>query len=679
MICLLLLAGTLAVYQDLPQHDFVNFDDMEYVTENPNVRPGLTVKGILWAFGTGYAGNWHPLTWLSHMLDIQLFGLMPGMHHLVNLLLHMANGVLLFLALKRMTGSLWRSAFVAALFAIHPLHVESVAWVSERKDVLSSFFWMLALHAYAAYAREPTARAYAWVAVLWILGLLCKPMLVTFPFVLLLLDYWPLGRLRLKRSGGEGMAAGRSEAGPNPLIEKIPLFLLAAVWSVLIYAVQKRGGLVLNLDVLPFGLRLTNALVAYASYIGKTILPHSLAVYYVHPDHIPLAQAAAAGAALAALSFMFLGPSRKRPYLAVGWLWYLGMLVPVIGLVHVGGQAMADRYTYLPIVGLFILVAWGIPDLLGEGKKRRIGLAVTASVLLSACGMQAWIQVGHWKDSVSLWKNALAATDRNFVAHNMLGAALALQGRVGEAMTQFSESLRIRPDYERSHHNLGLALAKEGRHEEALIHFGKALSATCDFPDAVYEQRGLLRLHEGNAVKAEEQFRTALQLNPLNAAVRVNLGVALEQQGREEEALREYSRAADLDPWNAPARFRMARILVGRGRLAEAEDQYGRTLRSHPHLPEAHYNWGVMLDQRGRHREAADSFRAAVRLRADYVEARNNLAVVLARQGRYREAAAHLYTVLRIRPDHEPARKNLDLCLRNLEIERGAESRHVGP
>jgi tetratricopeptide (TPR) repeat protein len=663
LMCLLLIVVTLGVYQGVAEYEFVNFDDIQYITENPHVRSGITLRGLQWAFTESYAGNWHPLTWLSHMLDCQLFGLRPGMHHLVNLLLHTANTVLLFLVLGRATGALWRSAFVAALFAVHPLHVESVAWVSERKDVLSALFGILALWAYVGYARSPTARRAVAVFLFFAAGLLCKPMLVTLPFVFLLLDYWPLGRYGASRPSGSRNHEARSRVNLSLVWEKIPLFLLSALVGVVTFLVQKKGGLVLGLEIIPLGLRVANALISYVEYMGKMIWPAHLAVYYVHPGAIPVWKAAGAGVFLLCLTFLVLKGARKVPYLAVGWLWFIGTLVPVIGLLHVGGQAMADRYTYIPGIGLFIMAAWGLPALVGEGRARRRGLAASAVAAILVYGVQARVQAGTWKGSIALWTHVLAVTEQNYVAHNMLGGALAREGRLRDAMGHFSEALRINPDYEKAHYYMGLALMEQGRYDDALDHFARALDLHFDLPEAVFDQRGVALLRQGRSEEAVEQFRMALQLNPLYVPAHLNLGKALEQMGKMDEAVSRYSKALEIDPTSAISQFHLGRILLSQGEVQKAVRHYEKALQANPDLAEAHYNMGVVMDLQGKADEALRHFSRAVQIRPEYVDARNSLGAVLARLGRYREAAAHFSAVLQIQPDHGPARSNLDLCL----------------
>ncbi len=435
IISLLLSIITFMAYWQVTHCDFTTFDDPMYVTENSHIQDGLTVEGIIWAFTTGHAADWQPLTCISHMADVQLFGLQPGWHHLTNLLFHLASTLLLFLVLHRMTKALWQSAFVAALFALHPLHVESVAWVAERKGVLSTFFWMLTMGTYVSYVARPGLTRYLALLLCFALGLMAKPMLVTLPFVLLLLDYWPLQRLEQKELPQEVLKPlsrdkkkGKSTPPPvkapvqpvgrwpliRPLLtEKIPLFVLAVLSSIVTYLAQYHGGAVGSLEVLPLGARIANAFVSYTAYMVKTLWPTNLAVFYPHPGSWPLWQVLGSVVLLLAITALVIRGAKKRPYAAVGWLWYVGTLVPVTGLVQVGSHAMADRYTYIPLVGLFIIVAWGVPELLKKWPYRKEALIALSALCLLCLFLVTWRQVGYWRNSIALYDHALEVIGRN--------------------------------------------------------------------------------------------------------------------------------------------------------------------------------------------------------------------------------------------------------------------------
>ena len=474
---------TLVIYWQVQSHGFVNYDDNLYVTDNPQVKAGLTSASIQWAFTTGHSANWHPLTWLSHMVDVELFGLDAGRHHLMSVLFHLANTILLFYVLKRMTGALWQSAFVAALFALHPLHVESVSWTAERKDVLSTFFWILTMLAYIRYVEHLGTSRYFLVALSMALGLMAKPMLVTLPLVLLLLDYWPLGRLRLKQLEGGGKSKIRQTGMKTAQIsmalrlvrEKIPLFALVVISSIITYEVQQSAGAFKYSSPFPLSLRIGNALLSYLAYIGKTIWPTDLAVLYPHRgmsprwEIVPLPgwEVAVAAIALVSISILVIVAARRHPYLPFGWFWYVVTLVPVIGIVQVGTQAMADRYTYVPLIGLFMVAAWGANASFRKLAYRKFALPALAVIVLGASSVTTWRQVGYWKNSITLFEQTVAVTKINPVAHYNLGYALHAEGRYDEAIPHFSEALRIAPTYTEARNMLVNALQVQGRAREA--------------------------------------------------------------------------------------------------------------------------------------------------------------------------------------------------------------------
>ncbi len=544
VITVLLVAGVLAVFWPLAGSDFINYDDDLYVTGNRVVRQGLTAESLRWAWTTGYAANWHPLTWMSHLLDVSLFGLDPAGHHLSSLLLHALNAVLLFLVLEGMTGAIWRSAAVAALFAVHPLHVESVAWIAERKDVLSTTFWFLTMGAWARYAAAPAAARYLAVFVLLALGLTAKPMLVSLPFVLLLLDRWPLRRI---------------DAGNwrRRVAEKIPLLGLALASSVVTVLVQRAGGAVRTVGGYPLAARLANAVQAYAGYLLQTVWPAKLAVFYPHAgDSIDALRLAASLALLTAITIAALRLRTRAPYVLLGWSWYLVTLLPVIGLVQVGEQAMADRYTYVPLIGIFIAVAWGVGDVAGRPRIAG-GIAVAA---LAALSLAAHVQVRYWKDSETLFRHALRVTEDNYTAHLNLGLALADRGDLERAIGQYREALRLRPDHAGAHNNLGVALTRVGKGSEAVEH-----------------------------------YREAIRLDPGNADARFNLGQALVAAGRIDAAMERFREAIRLDPDFVEAHYNYGTLLARQGRWQAAIEHLSRVVELRPAYAEAHYNLGLAL------------------------------------------------------------------------------------
>jgi len=622
LLCAALVLVIFAVFGGLLSSGFVLYDDSAYVTENPHVLKGLSRESVSWAFTTTDAANWHPLTWLSHMTDVQLFGLDAGRHHLTSLLLHTLSAVLLFLIFFRMTGALWCSAFVAALFALHPLHVESVAWIAERKDVLSTLFWLLALGAWLAYLKSKKTAPYVLTLVFYALGLMAKPMLVTLPFTLLLLDYWPLNRLTLplRRRSGEMKKL---------LWEKAPLFVMAAVSCVVTVIAQRGGGAIKTTLEFPADQRLANAAQTYVTYLGKTVWPSSMAVFYPHPHtglFTPFALLAIlALAGVTALAFRL---RRRAPYLLFGWLWYVGTLVPVIGLVQVGVQSMADRYTYIPLIGIFAAAAWGLADI---GKRSRAlgrAVATSAGVSLAALSVLARIQAGYWAGNEKLFMHALAVTTDNDLAHYQIGCTRQNEGNLDEAIAHLAESVRINPDRADAQNNLGIALDRRDRTPEALDH-----------------------------------FREALRIQPGKTQAMNNLGLALVKLHRLPEALGYFQEAVGLDPDYADARNNLGNALAASGRLEEAVGHYREALRIQPDAVKTITNMGMALGKMDRLSEAIQCFRDAVRLHPEYADAQNNLGVALAKTGRADEAIAHYQQALKLQPDAAKTLDNLGLAL----------------
>ena len=587
--CLFLVLATLTVYGGLRNHQFINFDDDVYVTDNPPVQDGLTLKGFSWAFTTLHAGLWIPLTWLSFMVDSQLFGLHPGGFFLTNLLFHIANALLLFLWLLYLTRTLGCSFLVAALFALHPLHVESVAWATERKDVLSTFFWLLTMWAYVWYAERPRLGRYVLILVCFSLGLMAKPMLVTLPFVLLLVDYWPLGRLSLK---GPGLAAASPKPGPGVALkrlvwEKSPLLVISALSIVVTFYVQKEAGFVWPLHNLPIHNRLANAMVAYVSYLGKMFWPAHLAVLYPLPGHnLPVWQPLAAGLALAVLTLLALREARRHPYLLVGWLWYLGTLLPVIGLVQVGQQAMADRYTYVPFIGLFIVVVWGMTDLAARWRASRFLLPVGAGAVLSALMICTWVQVGYWRDSASLFAHTLQVTRNNALAHNSLGIALLAQGKVDQAINHCEEALRLQPNYPKAHYNLGNALFSRGEVNQALAHYEEALQLQPNYAKA-HNSLGFALLSQGKVDQAVAHFEKALSIEPNSPMVHNNLGLALLSQGKADQAVAHFEKALSIRPNSPEVHNNLGLVLLSQNKEDQAILHFQEAIRLNPNYPEA--------------------------------------------------------------------------------------------
>ena len=513
-ICIALAALTWLVFGQVLWHDFINYDDPRYVYENTKITGGLSISGIAWAFTHIHSMNWHPLTTISHMLDCQLYGLNAGWHHFTNVLLHTLAAVLLFLALQQMTDAVWRSAFVAAVFAIHPLRVESVAWVAERKDVLSGVCFMLTLLAYVYYTRAPSVRRYLAVALVFVLGLMSKPMLVTLPLVLLVLDYWPLRRIGRQTSG-----AGRRSF--MPLLEKIPLIALSAVSSVVTFLVQK--GAVGWTEDLPIATRINNAVVSYVAYIWQMLWPVNLAVFYPHPENrLPLWEIALCLVLLICITWVAIVLRKQRPYLITGWLWYLGMLVPVIGLVQVGWQGRADRYTYLPQIGLYIAATWGVTDLTAVYRHQRTILSTAAMLIIGSLGLCAWVQTSYWRNSERLFRHALAVTTNNDVAENNLGIVFLGQGKVDEAISLLQSAADLRPDNSPAQENLAKALLQKGRVADALVHYRKLLELEPDNME-VHNIVGTVLVQQGRVADGVEEWQKVLAVQPDNGNAMSNL------------------------------------------------------------------------------------------------------------------------------------------------------------
>lgn len=613
-ICVALAALTLAVFGQTLRHEFINFDDDHYVYENPMVTAGLTQKGIASAFLHGSAENWDPVTTLSHMADCQVYGLNAGGHHLTNVVLHTGSVLLLFLVLRRMTGALWRSALVAAVFAVHPLHVESVAWVSERKDVLSGLFFMLTLWAYARYARRPfSLGGYLLVAGFLALGLMSKAMLVTTPLVLLLLDYWPL-----KRIGGGSRPAG-AKIPKRVILEKLPLLAMSA--GSCAAAVWAQGKAIRPLDEIPFSLRLCNAAVSYVIYLRQTIWPAGLAPYYPYPSHgLPMEEVLAAILLLGAASATALVSWRRRPYLLAGWLWYLGMLVPVIGLVQVAQQSHADRYTYLPQIGLTVAVIWLAADLCAGWRKS--ALVAVAAVVMAALTAGAYVQTGNWKDSKTLWQHTLACTRNNPLAYNNLGNAFLNQGRVQEAIVQYQKAVETDPGGAMFHDYLGNALLQKNRTDEAIVQFQQAIEIEPD--KAVFHNNlGNALLQKRRVDEAIAHFQKAVELKPdkavfHNGAVfQNNLGNAFIQKEAVDEAIVHYQKAVEIEPANAVFHYNLANAFIRKGWLDEAIQHYQRTVEIEPNSANAHNNLGSALLQKREVDKAIVHFQRAVEIEPD--------------------------------------------------------------
>ena len=725
---LALVLVTIAVYWPATQCDFVNYDDDAYVLANGRVQNGLTWENVQWACWHPVSCNWHPLTVWSHMAVCQVCGLKPWGHHFTNVVLHALNGGLVFVLLQQMTGVAWPSLLVAALFALHPLRVESVAWVSERKDVLSACFGLLALLAYVCYAqgrgREksearnpkpegnpksearnlkagaggrwslsslPSSVFYLLSLFCFALGLMSKPMLVTWPFVMLLLDYWPLGRMqneecRMKNAEASGtqhaarntqhashltaqspIANGRSPMANRQspradrqspradrqspradrqspradrqsqflfplLLEKLPFFALAAVASAVTFVVQQRGGSLAMGERLALSGRVGNALVSYCRHVGKLFWPADLAVFYPYPGPWPLGTVLLAAGVLLGVSALVWAQRQRHPYTLVGWLWFIGMLVPVIGLVQTGSQALADRHTYLPSLGVLILAIWGVGDLTRGWQYQALARSLGGGAVIVLCLALTRQQIGYWKDGETLFRHALEVTENNDVAHNGLGVALGQKGQFEEAIRQFREAIRLEPEHADSYNSLGAALGKQGHLDEAIGQFQAAIRLNPHHADA-HDNLGAALYQKGQLDEAIHQLEDAIRLKPDHAEAHYNLGVALGGKGQTDEAITQYEEAARLKPGNADAHYNLGLALASKGQTDAAIRRFEAALQARPDYPEAHNHMGVALVRRGQTDEAIRQFQEALRLKPDYAGARKNLAAVLAAKG----------------------------------------------
>lgn len=641
MVCIFLFALVCVVFGRTRQYQFLNYDDDDYVYANPHLTGGLTAGGLRWAFTHVHAHNWHPLTTLSHMLDCQLFGLNPWGHHLTNVLLHAAAAVLLFLTLRSLTANLWRSAFVAAVFAIHPLRAESVAWISERKDVLSGVFFMLTLWTYGRYARSTVRSLGNYFAALlfFAFGLMGKPTLVTLPFVLLLLDYWPLRRIRSAKFFG---------AWRYLLFEKAPFFVLTAISCVVTFGVQQKAA---ENGLKPeFLQRIGNALLSYAAYLRETVDPRHLAVFYpYHVDDLGIGQPVGALALLLAVTGLFFIVRRTYPFLLVGWLWFLGMLVPMIGLVQVGLQSRADRYTYLPQIGLAIAATWTASEFFGKLRHGSAALAVTALLILGPLVALSSAELSHWRNSETLWNHAIENTSRNPVAQNSLGRVLLEKGELEQAAIHFQEALKFEPESAVIHSNLGKTLQRQQRIGEAAIEFETALQLKPDYAEGFYDL-GNICMDAGQAEQAIRYYERAVELKPDLAGVYNNLGNAFRRLGHRDEAIANYRKAIRLRPDMPDPQYNLGNALSAAGNLEEAIACYETSLRLRPNSVAVLNSLGTALATSGKTAEALDHLQAALRLDPNNPETRRNLAHVLALLGRRGEALIQLEEALRIKP-----------------------------
>jgi protein O-mannosyl-transferase len=661
VICFFIVMATAVVYLQVLNHEFTIFDDDGYVSENPHVRSGLSCDGLVWAFSYN-VDYWHPLAWLSHMMDVQLYGLAPGMHHGTNLILHILNSLVLFLFWHRTTDERWKSAFVAALFALHPINVESVAWVAERKNLLSTFFWMLSMLSYVAYARKPGFTRYLAVFFCVVLGLMAKPMLVTLPFVLLLLDYWPLGRFRSGTAicvKGKARPENNDQHGTLPvfhlILEKIPFFVLSSVSVyVAIFSVQ-RTGITRSTLTTPFGLRVANATVSYVKYIGKMLWPHQLAAYYPFPDKIPVWQVLICLVLLLCITVLLFRAFRTIPALGIGWLWFIGTLVPVMGLFQAGlWPAMADRWAYIPFIGLYVIIAWGIPQTIRAQPFKPAILAVTAVVLLSFLSVMSWMQVRTWQDSISLFRQAVSVNDDNALGHYNLAIALGRKGFITDAMAHHRKTLKINPNHFDARNSLGLLLAEKGELDGAIREYSAVLRKKPGFADA-HNNLGAALLRQGKTAEATAHFFEALNLNPEHWDAHNNVGIALVGQGKIEAAVDHFKLAVKSRPDDSRIRNNLDLLLSGNGIVDSNIKSIQKALTENTESYELHFRLGNLFKIKGEFENAIQEYHKTIDIRPAFEQAFLNLSVAYALSGNYDRAVYFLKMTIERWPDRPDA------------------------
>ena len=690
IVYIVLTLATLAVFWQVNQYDFVNFDDIVYVTQNSHIQSGITLDGFRWAFSTTYAEFWHPLTWLSLMFDYQLYGLNAGGYHLTNLILHIMSTLLLFWLFNRMTGSIWRSAFIAALFALHPLHVESVAWIADRKDVLSAFFWMLTLCLYVYYTEKPVIRRHLLVLLCFACGLMSKSMVVTMPIIMILLDYWPLGRLQVN----DQKLSETKIAGIIPLWqlkEKIPFFILSAVFSIITLYAQHNP----SSKNFPLGSKIDNAPVSFVTYLEKTFWPHDLAVFYPFSDQLPVWQIFGAALLILVISTAVMVTVKRLPYLFVGWLWYAITLIPVIGIVQVGNHAMADRYTYIPLIGISIMLAWGIPLLLKSEEMRKKILFPMGVVFLAILSVLSWQQCGYWKNSYELFTHTLEVTENNYTIHCNLAVLLAGQGDSKAAEFHYMEALKIKPDDKDTNMNFGNLLVRQGRLDEAIERYIAAIKSKPNFVEA-YNSLGVAYVQRGNWQKAIEQFSEAVKINPGYLDAQNNLKMALQRKQVKESAstkpsadsessrtfagrmmagtnlmkksdldgaIIHFQEALKIEPKNLNAHVSMGLALGYKRNFDGAINHFRAAIKINPRIPETYNSLAVALTYTGKIEEAIVQLKKAIEINPQFAKAYNTLGVILAKTGKVDEGIAYLKEALRLDQNNAEAKKNLDLLL----------------
>ena len=746
LVVVLLILASLIAFGRIQSNDFTNYDDPRLITANSHIQTGFNAESIKFAFTNSKLEYWHPITWLSIILDWRLFGDNASGHHLVSLLWHIGSAILLFLFLNKTTGALWPSAFVAAFFALHPLRVESVAWAAERKDVLSVFFGMATIYAYSYYAEKPKLSKYFICLTLFALSLMSKPTLVTLPCVLLLLDYWPLGRLQkvltsqtvpvlfdngigkkkskklkvessVDKKIAKPVQSGRQLIG-KLLWEKVPFFLLAIVLSVMLIWQLRADNYMGPLQVFPFSDRIMNAILSYVAYLGKTFWPVDLAVFYPYLRSFPIWQVLGASLLLLGISTAVICLVKKAPFLAVGWLWYAGVLFPVSGIMQTGDQAIADRYTYFPSIGIAIILVWGVVYLFSKEKLRKMILIPAVVIILAALIFLTWQQCGYWKNSKSLFSHVLQATKENIVAHNNLGVALAAEGKLGEAIPHYLEAIRINPGAAVSYLNLGGALSAQGKNDEAIAQYLAAIKINPYYPqvhftlastlvnqgrieeaiaaiklnpnqEEAHSMLGVLLTDKGKKLAAQgkklvaqrmneeaiAQYLAAIKINPDKEEYHSNLGIILAAQGRNEEAITHYLAAIKINPNYDSGYYNLANLYIKQGKIEEAVDNYRQAIKINPDHAYAHFNLADVFVQQNKIGQAIEHFREAVRITPSSFKALNNLGAQLEKQLKHDEAIEYYRRAVKIEPKNPGIYFNLGVALGNKgELKEAADN-----
>jgi tetratricopeptide (TPR) repeat protein len=671
-----LIVLILIVYIQVLHFGFAHLDDSVYVTQNSHVLGGLSAEGLKWAFTSMFAGFWHPITWLSLMLDAQIYGSWAGGYHLTNLLLHVVSSLILFMIFHRMTGSFWRSGFVATLFALHPLHVESVAWIGERKDVLSAFWGMLTIYAYIYYAERPGIKRYLFFFIFFFLGLMSKAMLVTMPFLLLLLDYWPLDRIFFRVKSSEIITSDKKGfVIPKPasirrvILEKIPLFILIIPISIVTFFAERKFGALPTMESFPLDMRIYNALISYIRYMGKTILPINLSVYYPHPGMWPALQVIIAGSIIILLSILVFSKMARYPYLTVGWLWYLGTLVPVIGLVQVGPCSMADRYTYIPLIGLFIMFVWGVPDLVGRFPHKKAVLSFGALLLIIVLSILSWQRCRLWGDNFLLWDDVLKKYNissignirenrRMAFAYNFRGLGYAEKGNYRQAIEDYNMALKIDNKYGEALNNRANTYGIIGQNDLALRDFAQIITINPKFADAYYN-RGNLYLSISDLDKAINDFTEVIRIDPDMADAFNNRGVAFRLKGQYEKSFADFNQALIINSKLAEAYFNRGIIYNIHKQYIPAIANFTETLKIKPKYTDAYFNRGVSFAFLGKYDDAIRDFRQVLNIDGSCIPALENLGSLLRKMKRYEESSAQYKKILQIKPNDHNSLENL--------------------